>query len=145
MPEFLEFLEIQQNKYKFVYIFVFASWVIKVRPEGMLFSPSPYKTGLMHQKKFPKLTFLNVLQAKKTLRKKPITIFRGAVAILLLKKIKLSATIFLLSMASILIHKKLKLASPFYIKHRFKPQNFAVTIVSVPWRLPKRLICGTDL
>ena len=41
IPEFQEFFEIQQNKYKFVYILVFVSWVIKERPRGILFSPSP--------------------------------------------------------------------------------------------------------
>ena len=70
MPEFLEFLEIQQNKYKFVYIFVFASWVIKVRLEGMLFSPSPYKTGLMHEKKIPQVNFFKCSSGQKDSQKK---------------------------------------------------------------------------
>ena len=109
MPEFPEFFEIQRNKYKFVYIFVFASWVIKERPRVMLFSPSPYKIGLIRQKNCSQVNFFfNDLQAKKALRKKSKTFFRGAEAILLLMRRQLSATIFLFSMASMLIYKKLK-------------------------------------
>ena len=31
------------------------------------------------------------------------------------------------------------------ISFNFKPQNFTVTIISVPQRFPERLICGTNL
>ena len=50
MPKFQEIFEIQRNKYKLLYIFIFVSWVIKERPRGILFSPNPYKTGLMREK-----------------------------------------------------------------------------------------------
>ena len=50
MPEFQEFFEIQRNKYKFVYIFVFVSWVIKERHRGILFPHPPYKILLMREK-----------------------------------------------------------------------------------------------
>ena len=45
---------------------------------------------------------------KRLSEKNPEHLFRGAEAILLLKRRKLSATIFFLSMASMLIYKKLK-------------------------------------